>query len=92
MTSGSMEENRIPQPMRPIPVPSAIFTGRQSILQKLDKFFSPRPSGSQKRRTFVLYGMGGAGKTQTALKFVEDHGARCVLQIDQLMGRRPLTA
>jgi Cdc6-like AAA superfamily ATPase len=44
------------------------FTGREDILAQMrDCFFN----GSRKRNVFVLYGLGGAGKTQIALKFVE---------------------
>ena len=44
------------------------FTGRQDVLGQLHDFFF---DGSLKRHVFVLHGLGGAGKTQIALKFVE---------------------
>ncbi|RQM04750.1 hypothetical protein DH86_00004066, partial [Scytalidium sp. 3C] len=50
------------------------FTGRADILERLrqclvdDQYI---PSNTQQR--FVLYGLGGSGKTQTCLKFIEDH-------------------
>ena len=44
------------------------FTGRQDVLGQLHDFFF---DDSLKRRVFVLHGLGGAGKTQIALKFVE---------------------
>ena len=44
------------------------FTGRQDVLGQMRDFFF---DGSQKRHVFVLHGLGGAGKTQIALKFVE---------------------
>ena len=49
--------------------PSAqTFTGREDILVQMRQYFS---NDSQDQRIFVLYGLGGAGKTQIALKFVE---------------------
>jgi hypothetical protein len=47
------------------------FTGRRDILEKIDTAFSARGPGLNKRRQFLVCGMGGAGKTQIALKFVE---------------------
>lgn len=52
-------------------ITSAFFTGRQDILQRLDSFFAPRDTGGRPRREFLLYGMGGVGKTEIALKFSE---------------------
>ncbi|KAF7333604.1 FabD/lysophospholipase-like protein [Mycena sanguinolenta] len=51
------------------PPPSQIFQGRQTILDSMHRFFA-QETGKQKR--YVLYGLGGAGKTQIALKFIED--------------------
>ncbi|KAK4201769.1 hypothetical protein QBC40DRAFT_263847 [Triangularia verruculosa] len=50
---------------------SPFFTGREDILDRLDKFFSKRDTGGKPRRQFLLYGIGGAGKTQIAYKFAE---------------------
>ncbi|KAF8598112.1 FabD/lysophospholipase-like protein [Ceratobasidium sp. AG-I] len=53
------------------PPPSRAFTGREDILDQMqDYFFSASPMD---RRLFVLCGLGGAGKTQLALKFVQLH-------------------
>jgi hypothetical protein len=52
------------------PPPSGIFTGREDILELLRAYFF---GDSTERRLFVLYGLGGAGKTQLALKFVHQH-------------------
>ncbi|KIK53683.1 hypothetical protein GYMLUDRAFT_250145 [Collybiopsis luxurians FD-317 M1] len=51
---------------------SPFFTGRKDILADLETyFFVKSPSTeAQEKKLFVLYGMGGAGKTQTALKFM----------------------
>ncbi|KAK4170202.1 hypothetical protein QBC43DRAFT_196930 [Cladorrhinum sp. PSN259] len=51
--------------------PSRFFTGREDILNKLDKYFSARNTGGKPRREFLLYGLGGVGKTQIALKAAE---------------------
>ncbi|KAJ6564795.1 hypothetical protein B0H19DRAFT_1233545 [Mycena capillaripes] len=50
------------------PPPSRIFLGRQIILDKMHHFFTPN---SGKQQIYVLYGLGGAGKTQISLKFIE---------------------
>ncbi|KAH8910727.1 hypothetical protein BR93DRAFT_964583 [Coniochaeta sp. PMI_546] len=54
---------------RPMGSASHKFVGRRDILQRLDAFFSPRGANVRGRRQFLLCGMGGAGKTQIALKF-----------------------
>ena len=50
------------------PPPVGTFTGRQDVLTQMEEFFF---DDSLKKHVFVLYGLGGAGKTQIALKFVE---------------------
>ncbi|KAJ6515427.1 hypothetical protein C8R45DRAFT_956479 [Mycena sanguinolenta] len=50
------------------PLPSRIFHGRQDILGKLQQYFS-KPLAEQK--IYVLYGLGGVGKTQIVLKFIQ---------------------
>ncbi|KAJ7713476.1 hypothetical protein B0H16DRAFT_1702432 [Mycena metata] len=54
------------------PPPSRIFCGRQDILEKMQHFFSD--TGIQ--HIYVLYGLGGAGKTQIALKFIKESSSR----------------
>ena len=44
------------------------FTGRNDILAQMQEYFF---NGSRNQHIFVLYGLGGAGKTQIAFKFVE---------------------
>ena len=41
------------------------FVGREDIIARIDKAFSP----GQGPRIAILHGMGGQGKTQTALEF-----------------------
>ncbi|KAJ7478791.1 P-loop containing nucleoside triphosphate hydrolase protein [Mycena galericulata] len=49
------------------PPPSRIFHGRQDILGKMRHFFT---SNMETQHIYVLHGLGGAGKTQIALKFI----------------------
>ncbi|KAG8748554.1 hypothetical protein FRC10_003688 [Ceratobasidium sp. 414] len=49
---------------------SAVHVGREPELKQLEKCLA---DGSKERRVFVLYGLGGAGKTQLALRFAELH-------------------
>ncbi|KAJ6500261.1 hypothetical protein DFH09DRAFT_1203257 [Mycena vulgaris] len=55
------------------PPPSRIFHGRQAILDQMHQFFTPALG---KQHIFLLYGLGGAGKTQIALKFIEECRSR----------------
>ncbi|KAJ7732344.1 hypothetical protein DFH07DRAFT_780947 [Mycena maculata] len=51
------------------PPPSRIFHGRQVILDRMHEYFN-RDLGKQ--RIYLLHGSGGSGKTQIALKFVQE--------------------
>jgi len=56
-----------------MPNPSTRFTGRTEVIAKLKShFFTNTNDAVQKRKLFLLYGMGGIGKTQICLKFVEE--------------------
>ena len=56
-----------------VPNPSTRFTGRTEIIAKLKEHFSANfNNGVQKRKYFLLHGMGGIGKTQICLKFIEE--------------------
>jgi len=47
--------------------------GRREQLDRLKMHFAPRTDGEPlHRRYFLLYGMGGIGKTQICLKFLEE--------------------
>ena len=50
------------------PPPSRIFQGRQDILAKMEEYFS---KDIGERHIYVLHGLGGSGKTQIALKFLD---------------------
>ncbi|KAF7362774.1 FabD/lysophospholipase-like protein [Mycena venus] len=51
------------------PPPSRIFQGRRNILDKMYHFFT---SNRGIQHIYVLHGLGGAGKTQIALKFIKE--------------------
>jgi DNA replication protein DnaC len=52
---------------------SANFTGRRDYLAKLRYYFTVKPDEPLRRKSFLLYGMGGIGKTQICLKFTEEN-------------------
>jgi Holliday junction resolvasome RuvABC ATP-dependent DNA helicase subunit len=58
------------------PNSSALFTGCEDILERLKDHFSSQDEGDRCRKSFLLYGMGGIGKTQICLKFVEEMAGR----------------
>ncbi|KAJ6459228.1 hypothetical protein C8R45DRAFT_942253 [Mycena sanguinolenta] len=51
------------------PPASRMFHGRRTILHTMHQFFA---QDTQKQKIYVLYGLGGAGKTQIVLKFIEE--------------------
>ncbi|KAJ7765954.1 hypothetical protein DFH07DRAFT_938853 [Mycena maculata] len=51
------------------PPPSRIFHGRRIILDRMHGYFDQNLG---KQHIFLLYGLGGAGKTQIALKFIQE--------------------
>ena len=60
-------------PLTQKPNSSSIFTGRQDVLDKLEKIFTDQvTSRLMSRCSCLLWGMGGIGKTQICLKFMEE--------------------
>ncbi|KAF8977501.1 hypothetical protein BDQ17DRAFT_1266505 [Cyathus striatus] len=56
-----------------MPCVSQNFTGQEFYLEKLHEHFKNKISnGKSERRMFLLYGMGGIGKTQICLKFTDE--------------------
>ena len=55
-----------------MPNPSNRFTGCTEVIAKLKRHFSNANDSAQKRKFLLLHGMGGIGKTQICLKFVEE--------------------
>ncbi|KDR74344.1 hypothetical protein GALMADRAFT_47002, partial [Galerina marginata CBS 339.88] len=61
------------------PNSSTLFTGRRDLVDRLKNHFGLRAAGEPlNRRSFLLYGMGGIGKTQICLKFTEEMEDVCV--------------
>jgi hypothetical protein len=59
-----------------MPPPSNKFTGCAGYLKKLRDHFGAGGDRSWHQKYFLLYGMGGVGKTQICLKFVEESSDR----------------
>jgi primosomal protein N' len=60
---------------------SSVFTGQEDVSRRLDSSLAlaNRPSQPVQRR-FVLFGVGGSGKTQICLKYAQAHRERYVQQ------------
>ncbi|KAJ7041785.1 P-loop containing nucleoside triphosphate hydrolase protein [Mycena alexandri] len=69
VTGPSFAGAPVAQSINNCPPPSRIFQGRQTILDKMHQFFT---MDSGKQLIYVLHGLGGAGKTQIALKFIQE--------------------
>jgi hypothetical protein len=66
--------NPSPQPtMMYKPHSSPRFTGRRDYLEKLSRYFILRVGQPLDRRFFLVFGMGGSGKTQICMKFTEEN-------------------
>lgn len=59
---------------------SSVFTGRIDICEQLEAACLPskKTNALKIQKRFVLYGLGGSGKTQICLKFAQDHRERYV--------------
>lgn len=56
--------------------PNSLFTGREEELGKLKQALCPSVSTTAHTATpkiYVIHGMGGAGKSEVALKFAHDN-------------------
>ncbi|KAJ7077783.1 P-loop containing nucleoside triphosphate hydrolase protein, partial [Mycena epipterygia] len=60
---------RIAENTNNCPSPSRIFEGRRAILDGMHQYFF---QATGKQHIYLLYGLGGAGKTQIALKFIKE--------------------
>ncbi|KAJ6559458.1 hypothetical protein DFH09DRAFT_514770 [Mycena vulgaris] len=68
MIPGSWVLDQSVLPLRECPPPSPIFHGWKEVLDKMHAYFA---QNAGRRKVFVLFGLGGAGKTQTGLKYAE---------------------
>jgi hypothetical protein len=67
----------LPKPVHKwMPSSSPNFVGCEDHLQRLHDYFHVKPANETRRRTFVLFGVGGVGKTQISLKFAEQSSNR----------------
>ncbi|KAF8346214.1 hypothetical protein F5887DRAFT_883986, partial [Amanita rubescens] len=55
----------------PLKHSSTFFVGRDEYLQRMKDYFSSHGEGQ--RKSFLLYGLGGIGKTQICLRFLEQN-------------------
>ncbi|KAF8717618.1 hypothetical protein AX14_012094 [Amanita brunnescens Koide BX004] len=63
-------DKALPQPLS-LKHSSILFTGCDEDLQSLRDYFNSNDKGQ--RKSLLLYGLGGIGKTQICLKFIEDN-------------------
>ncbi|QRV95649.1 kinesin light chain [Ceratobasidium sp. AG-Ba] len=68
---GEIQSNSTAHPTnyKACPAPSLAFTGRKDVVERI---ISCIAKGDTQRCVFVLHGLGGAGKTQLALKAVDE--------------------
>jgi hypothetical protein len=59
-----------------MPSCSPLFTGRKEYLDRLEQYFGRETDRRQRRKRFLLYGLGGTGKSQICLKFIEQSADR----------------
>ncbi|KAJ7705870.1 hypothetical protein B0H16DRAFT_1482064 [Mycena metata] len=69
MISPNLSAVQVPQHTNNCPPPSRIFQGREEILTKMQDYFA---QDMGKQHIYVLHGLGGAGKTQIVLKFIQE--------------------
>ncbi|KAJ7727621.1 P-loop containing nucleoside triphosphate hydrolase protein [Mycena metata] len=68
MISPNPSTVQVPQHTNNCPPASRIFLGRENILAKMQGYFA---QDIDTQHIYVLHGLGGAGKTQIALKFIQ---------------------
>lgn len=70
LVSFSASKTPAPAVLSMAPSVSDLFTGRESYLLELSNFFSDSSTSGTRRKALVC-GMGGVGKTQICLKFLD---------------------
>ncbi|KAG6826367.1 hypothetical protein H0H92_016129 [Tricholoma furcatifolium] len=66
----------VQMPLPAVAPPSELFIERIDILSYLEAYFNKSTSELRLQRRFVLYGLGGAGKTQIMRKFCSEYADR----------------
>jgi len=65
-----------------------LYTGREELGKLLTQRFSYNPSAPPKQqRTFVIYNIGSAGKSEVCLEFAKDHRDKYVTNALKLKTR-----
>jgi hypothetical protein len=78
LAASHVEPVSLPKQARTVlhpPRPTPIFTGRQDILAQLEACLLAGGCSEEQRR-YILHGLGGCGKTQIALTFIDLHRSR----------------
>ena len=76
-TKTAPSQDHQPDPLyKLMPLSSRIFTGRKDYLDRLEQYFGREIDRPQRRKHFLLYGLGGTGKSQICLNFIEQSGDR----------------
>ena len=58
------------------------YTGRRSLVDDIgERLIVQRLLQTSVQQRYVLYGLGGSGKTQTSLKFAQETRDRCVTSL-----------
>ncbi|KAJ7439103.1 hypothetical protein FB451DRAFT_1192313 [Mycena latifolia] len=74
VVSPSTHASMLDPPVNTCPPPTRIFHGRRRILDEMNHYFTQDKQGNQD--IFLLHGLGGAGKTQIALKFIQESASQ----------------
>ncbi|KAJ7463373.1 hypothetical protein FB451DRAFT_1494499 [Mycena latifolia] len=71
--SPSVSVPEVPHLVNNCPPPTKIFRGRQTVLDMMHQYFA---HDMDHQTIFLLHGLGGAGKTQIALKFIQESASQ----------------
>ena len=69
LSSHPVVQYKIRPPLTPM------FVGRVDYLQRIGAFFAQPLANARRRKAFLLHGIGGVGKTQICLKFIEEYAS-----------------
>ncbi|KAF2135210.1 uncharacterized protein K452DRAFT_46458, partial [Aplosporella prunicola CBS 121167] len=69
------DRHKVPFTLKGVPVVNH-FIGRSDEMRQLEQHLLPEPLKPMRRKVFVLYGLGGIGKTQLSVEFARKHHDR----------------